>query len=112
EDGIRDFHVTGVQTCALPICVSLKINGGHKGLNHYFITKKSAELTWKSLPVAKLSDPGNGRRLEVFTSYPGLQIYTGDYLKTKVSGCDYHQPFQGICLECQLYPDSPNRSEE
>lgn len=90
------------------LSASLNINDGYKGLNHYFITKKSTELTWKSLPVAKLFDPGNGRRLEVFTSYPGLQIYTGDYLKTKVSGSDYHQPFQGICLECQLYPDSPN----
>src|SRR5215475_1305698 len=29
EDGIRDFHVTGVQTCALPICVKLKRLGAH-----------------------------------------------------------------------------------
>src|SRR5690606_40415320 len=34
EDGIRDFHVTGVQTCALPICIVWLLPGGARGVVH------------------------------------------------------------------------------
>lgn len=83
---------------------------GHvpQGLNHYFIAQSSAEKSWKSSAIGTLLHPKSGRCLEVYTSYPGVQIYTGDYLDTKHDGLSIHKPFQGVCLECQYYPDSPN----
>lgn len=78
------------------------------GLNHYFISRGPANKSWKSSAVGKLFDPESGRCLEVFSSYPGVQIYTGDFLNTKLEGLPYHKPFQGMCFECQYYPDSPN----
>src|SRR5690606_19889703 len=58
-------------------------NNTLQGLNHYFISKGSTKMSWKSSAIARLSDPESGRLLEVFTSYPGIQIYTGEYLDTK-----------------------------
>ena len=50
--------------------------------------------------AARLEDPGSGRTLEVFTTEPGIQVYTGNFLP---------RPHTGICLETQHYPDSPNQ---
>lgn len=70
------------------------------GLNVCYVLDKA---DGNEAPACILSDPASGRSLEVFTSYPGLIVYTGDYL----SG-NPHQPFDGLCLECQFFPDSPN----
>lgn len=79
-----------------------------KGLNHYFISRGTTKNSWRTSGIGKLFEPESRRCLEVFTSYPGVQIYTGDYLNTQLEGSSYHKPFQGLCLECQFYPDSPN----
>jgi len=50
--------------------------------------------------AARLSDPGSGRSLEVLTTEPGLQLYTGNALDV---------PHAGLCLETQHFPDSPNQ---
>lgn len=52
--------------------------------------------------AATLSEPGSGRCLEVRTTCPGLQLYCGNYLSGK------YQPYAGICLEPQFFPDAPN----
>jgi aldose 1-epimerase len=46
--------------------------------------------------------------MEVLTDQPGLQFYTGVYLdgSQEVGG---HQPYAGLCLECQQLPDAPNQ---
>jgi aldose 1-epimerase len=69
-----------------------------KGYNTYFISH--SEDTPKHL--ATLKDPASGTTLEVASTMPGIQIYTGDYLSGQ------HQPFTGIALEAQFYPDAPN----
>jgi aldose 1-epimerase len=53
-------------------------------------------------PKARVIDPTSGRMLEVFTTRPGLQFYTGNFLKQKNTG---------LCLETQHYPDSPNHPD-
>src|SRR5690606_25051131 len=45
-----------------------------QGLNHYFIFKGSTKKPWKTSAIGKLFDPESGRCLEVFTSYPGVQV--------------------------------------
>ena len=68
-------------------------------------------LTDEPGPVATLSHPETGRKLEVFTTYPGLLVYTGEYLGSTVPGHEGkpYGPFDGLCLECQYFPDSPNQ---
>lgn len=63
--------------------------------------------------AAKLWSEKSGRLVEVFTTQPGIQVYTGNWL----SGCPegknghvYHNN-DGVALECQHYPDSPNKPE-
>lgn len=50
--------------------------------------------------AARLDDPASGRRLEVRTTEPALQLYTGELLDP---------PRSGVALETQHFPDSPNR---
>ncbi|MFD7246091.1 galactose-1-epimerase, partial [Streptomyces massasporeus] len=55
--------------------------------------------------VAELHDPASGRLLTVATTEPGLQLYTADHLSGPFA------PGDGIALETQHFPDSPNRPE-
>lgn len=66
------------------------------GINTYYLFNKENAL-------CRLSDINSGRVLEVATSYPGVQVYTGDFLIP-------HKPCEGVCLECQYFPDSPNHA--
>ncbi|MEM9823609.1 MAG: aldose epimerase family protein [Bacteroidota bacterium] len=60
--------------------------------------------------AATLFDPNSGRYMEVQTTEPGIQVYTANWLsdELKGKGDQPFQPYQGICLETQHYPDSPN----
>ncbi|GAA0563274.1 aldose epimerase family protein [Actinomadura livida] len=55
---------------------------------------------------ATVTDPGSGRSLEVATSEPGVQFYTGHMLDGAATPFG---PFAGLCLETQRFPDAPNR---
>jgi aldose 1-epimerase len=61
--------------------------------------------------VASLVDSVSGRKLEVLTTQPGLQFYSGNFLdgKLKSSKGIPFKKHSGVCLETQHYPDSPNR---
>lgn len=56
--------------------------------------------------VAELYDPASGRVLTVTTTEPGMQLYTGDHFDAGPFG-----PGEGIALETQHFPDSPNRPD-
>lgn len=77
------------------------------GLNNYYILQNELQ-TYD--PACILFEDVSGRFMKVYTTYPGLQLYTGDYLNSEFNGSynKPHQPFDGLCLECQYYPDSPN----
>ena len=53
----------------------------------------------------------SGVEMEVWTTEPGVQFYTGQYLEAGMTGLDgiVYQPHSGFCLEPQVWPDSPNR---
>ena len=74
---------------------------GHRApaYNHYFILKENGS------PDAILFDPDSKRKMTVKTSFPGIMLYTGDFLSGKFKKC------QGLCLETQFFPDTPNRPE-
>jgi aldose 1-epimerase len=77
------------------------------GYDHcYVLNKKLGEDL--SL-AARAVEPKSGRVLEVFTTEPGVQLYTANGLKmTKPDGTFYGNHY-GFCLECQHFPDSPNQ---
>jgi len=63
--------------------------------------------------AARLADPVSGRVMEIETTEPGIQFYSGNFLDGRLRGSQgraYRQG-DGVCLETQHYPDSPNRPE-
>jgi aldose 1-epimerase len=86
----------------------IKENNG-KGFNHYYILNNQGDNTRLA---AVLDDGDSGRRLNVYTTYPGLMFYTGDFLESIHPGHlgKPYKPFDGLCLECQFYPDAPKHN--
>jgi aldose 1-epimerase len=105
-DAGADYIPTGEITPADPIVLDR-----NKGINSYYILDD--EKVTANNYAARLTESSSGRALTVTTSYPGIFLYTGDYLNSKYFNLNnrYCQPFEGLCLECQLYPDAMNRPE-
>lgn len=63
--------------------------------------------------AAKLWSEESGRMVEIFTTQPGLQVYTGNWLAGCPTGKNGHiyNNNAGVALECQHFPDSPNKPE-
>jgi aldose 1-epimerase len=61
--------------------------------------------------MGRVYEPTTGRVLEVFSTEPGLQFYTGNFLDGKLTGKGgwVYQFRNGFCMEAQHYPDSPNQ---
>ena len=63
--------------------------------------------------AARVHDPATGRTLEIYTTEPGIQFYSGNFLDGSITGKAghvYHHRY-GFCLETQHYPDSPNQPD-
>jgi aldose 1-epimerase len=67
-------------------------------VNYVFANKNELQL------MATLMDRHSGRCLQISATQPGMQLYFGNYLS------DPFQPFQGLCLEPQHFPDAPNKT--
>ncbi|MEU6544013.1 aldose epimerase family protein [Streptomyces sp. NPDC046859] len=80
-----------------------------KGIDHNWVLDKgiSARPEW----VATLKDPSSGRTLRIATTEPGLQFYSGNFLDGTLVGTGgrVYRQGDGLCLETQHFPDSPNR---
>jgi aldose 1-epimerase len=63
--------------------------------------------------AARLEDPASGRVMEVETTEPGLQFYSGNFLDGSLAGAagEAYRQGAGLCLETQHFPDAPNRPE-
>ncbi|HXH16524.1 MAG TPA: aldose epimerase family protein [Sphingomonas sp.] len=79
------------------------------GYDHNFALDKG--LTAKPELAARLEDPASGRVLEVLTTEPGVQFYTGNFLDGSFVGKHGHlyRMGDGIALEPQKFPDAPNK---
>jgi len=83
----------------------LKLGNGY---DHTFVIRGRAGTLRHA---ASVYEPTTGRTMEVFTTEPGMQLYTGNFLNgtlTGKSGKPYPRR-SGFCLETQHYPDSPNQ---
>ena len=64
------------------------------------------------LPVARLFDPASGRGMEVSTSKPAIQLYTGNFLDgLRGAGGKVFHKHGAVCLETEYYPDAVNHPE-
>jgi aldose 1-epimerase len=63
--------------------------------------------------VARITEPTTGRAMEVWSTEPGVQFYTGNFLDGSITGKGgwVYQRRNGLCFEPQHYPDSPNHPE-
>ncbi len=63
--------------------------------------------------AAEVSDPDSGRKMEVWTTQPGVQLYSGNFLDGSITGKGKtaYQKHTGFCLETQHWPDAVNHED-
>ena len=80
-----------------------------QGYDHNYVLRDG--LTPRPKLAARVVEPKSGRVMEVFTTEPGVQFYSGNFLDGTLKGkqgATYKQHF-ALCLETQHFPDSPNQ---
>jgi aldose 1-epimerase len=88
-----------------PMAIGSRIKQG--GYDHNYVLNSSDG----SLALAaSVYEPKSGRVMEIFTTEPGIQFYTGNFLDGSVKGKGaVYNKHNGFCLETQHFPDSPNK---
>ena len=83
------------------------------GYDHNYVLRRPARTDDPSTPrlAARVVEPGSGRTMEVLTTEPGIQFYSGNFLDGTITGKSGHvyRHRTGFCLETQHFPDSPNQ---
>ncbi|MBM3866632.1 MAG: galactose mutarotase [Verrucomicrobia bacterium] len=79
-----------------------------RGYDHTYIPGKPADTLARH---GRVRDPASGRTLEVWSTAPGVQFYSGNFLDGRATGKGGrpHGHRAGLCLEPQAFPDSPNQ---
>ncbi|MEO8594028.1 MAG: aldose epimerase family protein [Candidatus Solibacter sp.] len=95
--------------------IGARINGDDqqlkygKGYDHNWVLNKG---TGGMTKAAEVTESKTGRVMEVFTTEPGLQFYTGNFLDGSLKGKGKTYAHRsGFCMETQHYPDSPNKPD-
>lgn len=91
-----------------PKKVGKDIKAVDPGYDHNFVLENPGTLRH----IGALHHPGNGRYMEVATTQPGVQLYTGNFLNGNLKHTyknRVYNKYAGLCLETQHYPDSPNQ---
>lgn len=85
----------------------LRIAGGY---DHTFVLDRTRD---ELALAAHVHEPETGRTLDVLTTEPGMQLYSGNFLDGSIHGKAGRRygHRSGLCLETQHFPDSPNRAE-
>jgi aldose 1-epimerase len=81
-----------------------------RGYDHNWVLNRSPGSS-NLIPAAKLFDPASGRSLEIDTTEPGIQFYSGNFLDGTLLGTSSGKAYRqgdGLALETQHFPDSPN----
>jgi aldose 1-epimerase len=80
------------------------------GYDHCYVVNKETDAIEL---IATVTEPESGRVMEVYSTEPGVQLYTGNFLDGSVTGRNdiVYLKHYGFCLETQHYPDSPNQPD-
>jgi aldose 1-epimerase len=90
-----------------PTAIGERIDQVPPGYDHNFVLySQNGTLAI----AARVKDPKSGRVMQVWTTQPGVQLYTGNYLDGTLSGISgrLYEKHDALCLETQHFPDSPN----
>ena len=94
-----------------PMTIGSRIEEVAGGYDHNYVLNSTGE----GLPAlcAKVYEPSSGRVMEIQTTEPGVQFYTGNFLDGSVTGKagKVYKKHYGFCLETQHFPDSPNKPD-
>jgi len=91
-----------------PHAIGERIDQVEGGYDHNFVLRSGGgELAL----AARVFEPGTGRIMEIHTTEPGIQFYSGNFLDGTITGKGgkVYQKHYGFCLEPQHFPDSPNK---
>lgn len=79
-----------------------------EGFDHNYVTKRANSSELKKIAIVK--HPASGRVMSVFSTAPGVQLYTANHVRD-FAGADgkTYQPHWALCLEPEAWPDSPNK---
>ncbi len=82
-----------------------------RGYDHNVVLDRPKGDDTSLVQVARVVEPTTGRVMEVETTEPGVQFYTGNFLDGTFagSGGKVYRQGDGFCLETQHFPDSPNQ---
>ena len=81
---------------------------GH-GYDHNFVLNRAGRPGL--VHAARVTEPATGRTLDIYTTEPGMQLYTGNFLNGNIPSKSGHRyrPRTAFAVETQHYPDSPNK---
>jgi aldose 1-epimerase len=84
-----------------------------RGYDHNWVLDRPSPTDTRMIVAAQLVDPSSGRELTISTTEPGIQFYSGNFLDGTLYGTSGRQYRQGdgLALETQHYPDSPNQPD-
>lgn len=84
------------------------LGGKPQGYDHNFVLRGGGRAL---APAARVVEPRSGRVMDLFTTEPGVQLYTANWVDGSQVGKNgwVYQQHQAFCLETQHYPDSPNK---
>ena len=87
---------------------NVQLKNGHGYDHNWVLDRNGAGLQ----PAARVVEPNSGRTLDVATTEPGIQFYSGNFLDGTITGKGgrVYRYRSGLCLETQHYPDSPNHA--
>jgi len=79
----------------------------------YDINYKLRNKAGEFVKAAEVFEPKSGRVLQAYTTEPGIQFYSGNFLNGQFTGHDgvKYEKYYGFCLEAQHFPDSPNKPQ-
>jgi aldose 1-epimerase len=112
---IRSVHGTPLDFTQ-PMAIGARINDKYDqlldagGYDHNFVIDRKGN---DPALTARVEEPTSGRVMEVYTTEPGVQFYSGNFLDATITGKHGHvyNKRTGFTLETQHYPDSPNHPE-
>ena len=90
--------------------IGARIDDVPGGYDHCYVVNKETDAIKL---IATVTEPESGRVMEVYSTEPGVQFYTGNFLDGSVTGRNeiVYLKHWGFCLETQHYPDSPNQPD-
>jgi aldose 1-epimerase len=80
-----------------------------QGYDHCFVLNEPKSGEEKRF-AARVKDPKSGRIMDIYTTQPAIQFYSGNFLDGKPASGGFPQ-YAALCLETQHYPDSPNQEK-